>query len=383
MVDSDIIGILIWSVEGQILEANDAFLRMVQYDRQDLASGRIRWKDLTPPEWNNYDAQAIEDVKRTGTTRTFEKEYFRKDGSRVPVLVGGATFEEDGSQGVAFVLDLTEQKRAEGERKRAEEAVNRAQAELAHIARVATMGELTASIAHEINQPLGAVVNNASACLRWLAAKDLEEARRSASLVIAEGHRAGEIIGRVRALAKKTPPQKGWVDINETIREVVALTRSEVQRNGVLLQTQFANDLPLIMGDRIQLQQVILNLLINGIEAMAGLDEGQRALWVSSQKIGQTSDELVEHAFEDEAAAQAEQSNLLIAVRDSGPGLDPANFDRLFDPFYTTKPQGLGMGLAISRSIIEAHGGRLWVTPNTPSGAVFQFTLPISGDRMS
>jgi len=124
-------------------------------------------------------------------------------------------------------------------------------------------------------------------------------------------------------------------------------------------------------------------LLINAIEAMAGLDEGQRALWVSSQKIGQTSDELVEHAFEDEAAAQAEQSNLLIAVRDSGPGLDPANFDRLFDPFYTTKPQGLGMGLAISRSIIEAHGGRLWVTPNTPSGAVFQFTLPISGDRMS
>jgi len=301
----------------------------------------------------------------------------------VPVLVGGATFEEDGSQGVAFVLDLTEQKRAESERKRAEEAVNRAQAELAHIARVATMGELTASIAHEINQPLGAVVNNASACLRWLAAKDLEEARRSASLVIAEGHRAGEIIGRVRALAKKTPPQKGWLDINETIREVVALTRSEVQRNRVLLQTQFANDLPLIMGDRIQLQQVILNLLINGIEAMAGLDEGQRALWVSSQKIGQTSAELAEHTFEDEAAAQAEQSNLLIAVRDSGPGLDPANFDRLFDPFYTTKPQGLGMGLAISRSIIEAHGGRLWVTPNTPSGAVFQFTLPISGDRMS
>ena len=160
-----------------------------------------------------------------------------------------------------------------------------AQAELAHVTRVAALGELTASIAHEINQPLGAVVNNASACVRWLTAHNLEEARQSASLVIAEGHRAGEIISRVRALAKKAPPQKDWLDINETIGEVIAMARSAVQRNRISLQTQLANDLPLILGDRIQLQQVILNLLINAIEAMSEVSEGPRELWVSSQKF--------------------------------------------------------------------------------------------------
>ena len=201
--------------------------------------------------------------------------------------------------------------------------------------------------------------------------------------MIADGHRAGEIIGRIRALAKKAPPQKDWLDLNKTIGEVIAIAGSAVQRNRVLLQTQLANDLPLILGDRVQLQQVILNLLINAIEAMSGVSEGQRELWVSSQKVTELSVESEEDTLEDKALADAECTHVLIAVRDSGPGLDPKGLARLFDAFYTTKPQGLGMGLAISRSIIEAHGGRLWATANAPKGAIFQFALPICDRRMS
>jgi len=261
--------------------------------------------------------------------------------------------------------------------------VLQAQAELAHVTRVTALGELTASIAHEINQPLAAVVNNASACLRWLTAQNLEEARQSASLVISEGHRAGEIVSRIRALAKKAPPQKDWLDLNETIGEVIAMARSEMHRNRISLQSQLAKDLPLILGDRIQLQQVILNLLINAIEAMSGMREGPRELWVSSEKVTEVRGESTEERYEDRALADAEWTHALITVRDSGPGLDPKGLNRPFDAFYTTKPQGLGMGLAISRSIIEAHGGRLWAKANASRGAVFQFALPIREANMS
>jgi C4-dicarboxylate-specific signal transduction histidine kinase len=222
---------------------------------------------------------------------------------------------------------------------------------------------MTASIAHEINQPLASVVTSASACLRWLDAQKLEEARRSASRVIAEGHRASEIIGRIRALAKKAPPQKDWLDVNETIHEVIALAQSEVQRSGIALETQLSDAVPVILADRIQLQQVILNLIINAIEAMSGAGEGSRALSIRSDTD--------------------ESQGLVVSVRDSGPGLDPKSFDHLFDAFYSTKPHGLGMGLAISRSIIDAHGGRLWATANAPYGAVFQFTLPIGSESVA
>jgi PAS domain S-box-containing protein len=246
------------------------------------------------------------------------------------------------------------------ERKRAEEAL--AQAELGRMARLTTMGELMASIAQEINQPLGAVVNDATACMNWLAAQNLEEARQSAAMIIDAGHRAAEIIGRMRALAQKAPLEKNWLDLNDTIRDVIDLARSELQGHRVLLRAELRGDLPLILGDRIQLQQVLLNLMMNAIEAMSGVGEGQRELVVRSSRD--------------------ESKSVLVAVQDSGPGPGSKSLERLFDAFYTTKAHGLGLGLAISRSIIEAHGGRLWATANAPRGAIFQFTLPVGEARV-
>ena len=378
LVDANIVGIFIWNLEGQIIEANEAFLRMLKYSREDLTSGRLRWTDVRPAESRDRDERALAEVKTTGTVQPFQKEFIRKDGSRVPVMIGGATFEGNRNEGVAFVLDLSEQKRAE-------EALQKAQTELAHVARVTTLGELTASIAHEINQPLAAVVTNANASLRWLGGDlpDLTEAREAIRRIVRDGNRAGEIIDRIRALAKKAPPKKDWLDLNEAIGEVIAMAHSEVQRNRVLLQTNLAKDLPLISGDRIQLQQVILNLLVNAIEAMSGVDQGPRELWVSSEKVIEIHGEPEEGRYKDRALADAEWTHVLITVRDSGPGLDPQRLNRLFDAFYTTKPQGLGMGLAISRSIIEAHGGRLWAKTNAPRGALFKVTLPMRDETIS
>jgi PAS domain S-box-containing protein len=376
LVEANIVGIFIWNLEGEIIEANEAFLHLLGYSREDLVSGRMRWTDLTPAEWRDRDGRAMAEIKATGTVRPNQKEYFRKDGSRVPVLVGAAIFEGNKDEGVAFVLDLSEQKRAE-------EALQKAQAELAHVTRVATVGELTASIAHEINQPLAAVVTNANASLRWLSRDlpNLAEACEAIRRIIRDGNRAGEVISRMRALFKKAGTTKERLDINQAIEEVVTLAQTEVQRNRVSLQSRLANDLLPVMGDRIQLQQVILNLIINAIEAISGeVGEGPRDLLVSSQKVAEIQSELEKGTFEYKALADAECTHVLIAVRDSGPGLDPKGLDRLFDAFYTTKPKGLGMGLAISRSIIEAHRGRLWARANAPRGAVFQFTLPICYD---
>src|SRR5262245_12085007 len=292
--------------------------------------------------------------------RAFQHEYriVLPDGAVKHVQLAGrpGTDASGDLELVGTIIDITE-------RKRAEEALREAQAELAHVTRVATLGELASSIAHEINQPLGAVVNNASACVRWLAAHNLEEARQSALRVVADGHRVGEIIGRIRGLAKKAPLHKDWLDFNTLIRDVLALARSEVHRHGVVVETHLAAEVPRILGDRIQLQQVLLNLVMNAIEALSGVSAEPRTLWVSS-----------------ECGAATE---VVIAVRDSGPGLEPQHLERLFEAFYTTKPHGLGLGLAISRRIIEAHGGRLWATANAPQGAVVQFTVPTGGEGMT
>ena len=376
LVEANIIGIFMWNLKGEIFEANDAFLHMVEYSRGDLLSGRLRWTDLTPPEWRESSERAVAELKATGTLQPYEREYFRKDGSRVPVLIGAAIFEGSENEGVAYVLDL-------GKQKRAEEALQKAQSELAQVTRVAALGELTASIAHEVNQPLAAVVNNANASLRWLSrdSPNLAEACNAIRRIIRDGNRAGDVISRMRALFKKVSTAKERFDINEAIEEAVILAQSELQRNRVSLQTQLASDLPLISGDRIQLQQVLFNLLMNAIEAMSGVEEGPRELWVSSEKDTGISGEPEKSQLGDKALAAAECT--LIAVRDSGPGLDIKSLDRLFDAFYTTKSHGLGMGLAISRSIIEAHGGQLWATASSSRGAVFQFRLPICDQRMS
>jgi PAS domain S-box-containing protein len=358
LFDSNIIGIVIFDFEARFVDANDAFLDMVGYSREDLASGRMRWTDMTPAEWQTLSEQQVAEMGTTETRQAFEKEYFRKDGSRVPVLVGPVALEGRRNEGVAFVLDLTERKQAEAEADENARRYREIEMELAHANRVATMGQLTASIAHEMNQPIAANVTHAQAALRWLDRRppDLEETRQALACIVQDGNRASAVIDRIRAFIKKAPPRKDRVDINEAVWEVIALCRGEATKNGVSVQVQLAESLPLVDGDRVQLQQVILNLIINAIEAMGGVSQGARELRICTG---------------------TDASNcVLVAVRDSGPGLDPARVEHLFDAFYTTKSSGMGMGLSICRSIIEAHGGRIRAMANVPQGATFEFTLP-------
>jgi len=484
LVDANIIGIFTWHRADQnpetgdavFLDANDALLRILGHDREDLVSGRLNRWGITPPEWREQTERAQAEMTATGTFQPYEKEYFRKDGSRVPVLVGAASYGQGQNRGVAFVLDLTERKRAEtalreseeqwravfennptmffmvdstgviasvntfgaeqlgysvdeligcpvqnlfhpedregalsntaiclnqigrahswelrkihknGEviwvretaramlikqrpvvlvvcedvtdGKRAADALRKTQTQLAHANRVATMGQLTASIAHEVKQPIGAAVTDAQAARRWLTRSppDLEEVRQALDAIVAAGNHASEVVDRICAIIKKAPPRIERLDINVAIREVIELTRAEAVRNNVLVQANFANGLPSIEADRVQLQQVILNLIINAVEALGDASEAPREVMISTAESG--------------------PCGVLVTIRDTGPGLTPATVDQLFDAFYTTKPNGLGLGLSISRSIIEAQGGRMWVEPNEPRGAAFMLTVP-------
>jgi C4-dicarboxylate-specific signal transduction histidine kinase len=220
------------------------------------------------------------------------------------------------------------------------------------------MGQLTASIAHEVNQPIAATVTNAQAALRFLSRQPVavDEVRQSLDDIVKDGNRAGAVIGRIRDLIKKAPLRRDRLEINEAIREVIDLSRSEATKNSVSLHAELAERSLVVQGDRVQLQQVILNLIINAVEAMSSLDDGPRELLISSETF--------------------EAANIVVTVRDSGPGLAPGALERLFQPFYTTKPSGLGLGLSICRSIVESHGGKLWASPNVPRGAVFQFRVP-------
>jgi len=243
------------------------------------------------------------------------------------------------------------------ERKHAEESLRESQAELARVSRVTTMGELTASLAHEVNQPIAAAVTNANTCLRWLARDhpDVEEARAAAIRIVKDGTRASEIVKRIRLLFKKSTPQRELVDVNEAIREMFVLLRSEATRYNITVRMELDADLPRIMGDRVQLQQVLMNLIVNSIDAMKEVD-GARQLAVKSQRT--------------------QKEEVLVSVSDTGVGLPPQQADQIFNAFFTTKPHGTGMGLRISRSIVESHGGRLWVADNSPRGASFHFALP-------
>jgi PAS domain S-box-containing protein len=478
LVEANVVGIAMWNLEGVITDANDAFLRMVQYDREDVASGRVRWTDLTPAEWRGPDGQALVSLKATGIFQPFEKEYFRKDGSRVPVLLGGALFEGSGNEGLAFVLDLSEQKQAaralrrseaflaEGQRlsqtgsfswrvatdevtwseqlyriyefevgvpvtlefirtrvhpedvslletmveqarsgrndfellyrlmmpdgsikylfaivhatqdhaeleyigavqdvtarRLSDEARDEARAELAHVARMMSLGALAASIAHELNQPLCGIIANASTCLRMLEADppDVDGAGETAKRTIRDGNRASEVITRLRALFSKRKFTLESVDLNEATREVIALSLSELQRNRVVLQSELADDLPTITGDRIQLQQVVLNLLRNASDAMVDVYDRPRQLLIRTER---------ENA-----------DRVRLTVRDAGVGLDRPSMDKAFDAFYTTKSGGMGIGLSVSRSIIEKHEGHLWAAQNDGPGATFSFAIPLT-----
>jgi C4-dicarboxylate-specific signal transduction histidine kinase len=282
-----------------------------------------------------------------------EKRYRRKDGEVVWADLSTTTAADPGNTPLlaAIAVDITE-------RKRAEEALRNTQAELARVARLSTMGELVASIVHEVNQPLTGVVANGDAGLRWLQLDkpDLGEVRNALSSIVRDGARAAEVIRGLRALAKKSGPQLAKLDLNDAIQEVLVLTRSELQRNGVVLRTALsAADRP-VFADRVQLQQVLLNLITNGLDAMSGITDRPRVLAITSELV--------------------QPSEMLVAVEDTGTGLDPATAGRIFDSFFTTKPDGLGMGLSICKSIIDAHGGRFWASPHVPCGTVFQFTVP-------
>jgi PAS domain S-box-containing protein len=278
----------------------------------------------------------------------------KRDGARVAVSSRWSLQRDERGRPVAVMEtnnDITE-------RNRAQDALRRTQAELAHVNRVMTLGELTASIAHEVNQPLAGIVANGGACLRWLERRppELDEARAALRSMISDGMRASEVVKRLRALSKKTELQKARLDLNGVIDDVVRLMRRELLEQLISLRLELAPALPPVLGDRVQLQQVMLNLVMNGMEAMANVAGRPRELVIRSRRH--------------------EAAEVLIEIEDAGDGIDPKYLDRLFSAFFTTKPDGMGMGLSISRSIIEAHGGRIWATDNAKAGATFHFTLP-------
>ena len=352
--------IILVDANNVITRVNREFTRVFGYSSEEALGRKLH--DLVVPEDERPGFD--ENSSRIAAAQRVDSEMVRrrKNGDRLDVSIVAAPVPLFGGQIGTFVIyrDITGRKEAEEELRRSEADLLKTQAELAHVTRVTTMGELATSIAHEVNQPIAGVVTNGSACLRWLArlkgeSADLAEARQAVQRIIRDGTRAGEVIARIRTLLKKTETAKEPLDLNETIREVIVLTRSEMNGKCVDLRLNLASDLPPVLGDRVQLQQVMLNLILNGLDAMNTVKGRSRELTI-------------------ETAVLADRE-ALTTVRDSGVGLDPHTIEQIFEAFHTTKPGGLGMGLSISRSIVESHGGRLWATANDDRGATFQFTL--------
>jgi PAS domain S-box-containing protein len=348
-----------WSVaSGDIVWSEETF-RIFGYDRT-TKPGLEPILRRTHPEDRAALERHFDRVSHEGKDWGQERRLLMPDGAVKYVrVVARAVRDEAGElEFVGAIMDVTANRRAE-------EELGLARAELARVTRVTTVGELTAAIAHEVNQPLTGLVTSGNACLRWLASDppNLEAARRSVERMINDGNRAGEVISRIRAMVRKSAPRRDRLNINATLMEVIALIRGEVQRHSILLRTELSDELPRVLGDRIQLQQVILNLIMNAIDAMSSVSQWPRELLVATTKD--------------------ESNSVLVTVRDSGIGLDPASLERMFEAFYTTKPDGMGMGLAISLTIIEAHGGQLWAMPNVPHGATFRLKLPTDGGDVS
>jgi len=337
---------------GEILWSDETF-RIFQFDRATMPTVELILQRIHPEDAGLVQ-QITERASRDGKDFDYECRLAMPDGSiRSVQVVAHVVRAASGRNGIEFVGALTDIT----ERKHAEEALRQAQADLAHVSRVTTMGELTASLAHEVNQPITAAVTDANACLRWLTrdSPDVEEARAAAARIVKDAMRAADIVSRIRLLFKKSTPPRELVDLNEVIREMVVLLRGEATRYSVSIRTELAPDPPLVMGDRVQLQQVMMNLMMNGTDAMKTVD-GTRELAITSQP--------------------ADQEECLVSVSDTGVGLPAQQADQIFNAFFTTKPHGTGMGLSISRSIVESHGGRLWAGSNSPCGASFYFTLP-------
>src|SRR5882724_5167469 len=341
--------IIVWEFPGMIIFWNRGAEQLYGFSREE-AIGRHSHellRTLHPLPTAVFEA----DLEREGEWKG-ELTHTVRDGRKILVESRHVLIREPDGRRLVLETnrDITERKQAEG-------ALRQAQADLAHVSRVTTMGELTASLAHEVNQPIAAAITDANTCLRWLTRvhPDLEEAREAASRMAKDATRAGEIISRVRLLFQKGTPQRGLVDVNEVIREMIVLLNSEAIRYLTSVTTELAADLPQVMGDRVQLQQVVMNLIMNGIDAMKGVD-GTRELAIKSQP--------------------AENKQLVISVSDTGVGLPPQHADQIFNAFFTTKLHGTGMGLSISRSIVESHGGRLWAADNSPRGASFHLILP-------
>ena len=355
MFEASAVGIAVLDEQNHFAATNEALQKMVGYSGEELQS--LGPLDITHQDDREATQKLIEDM-RNGKRQDLptETRYRRKDNKVIWVRVRAARALDSSSplQGIpAVVEDMTDRKRAEVAWHDARDALSRA-------TRLTVMGELSASIAHEVNQPLAAIITNGQACERFLgfSPPDLDEVKDALGEIVRDGRRASEVLKRIRAMSKNAAPERGLVDVNHAIAEVLALTRDQLQRHRVAVQADLRSKLPTITADRVQLQQVVLNLVMNGIDAMRAVTDRPRILTVRSQLD--------------------DQGNIVVNVADSGVGLDPASRDRIFESFFTTKPEGMGMGLAISNTIIESHHGRLWAESGSPFGAVFGFTLPLA-----
>jgi PAS domain S-box-containing protein len=362
-VDRAADGIFLLDEQRRVIDVNRRACESLGWSRAELIGMHPREFDV---DLDERSMEGLTERANAGEIITFETRHRRKDGTTFPVEIRTGKFRQDGKVlYLALARDISERKLAQETLRAKDSALETARTELARVSRLTTLGELTTSIAHEVSQPLGAMVASAGACSRWLGASPpaIAEARATLDNIVADGKRAREVIARIRALAKRQPPRRDRLAINHEIAEVLALMENRVRSNHVVLRTDLQGTLPHVIGDRVQMQQVLVNLIVNAVEAMSAVHDRSRELTIVSRRDG--------------------TDTVLVEVRDCGSGLDPQRAEQLFEAFYTTKAEGIGIGLSISRSIIEAHGGRLWAGANAPHGAIFRFSLPVAEETVS